>query len=139
MQAGVQTRPDMDIEEDINASLRDFSPLKAARFFFQIRSTNGNIKVRGNSGSPQAKWVLLEYIQKIRGVIEVDMSDLHDDESLRLNLGAILPEGILVNVQFGSVVLISKLPDDNREILHKVRSLAGIRRVVMSYDGVEIN
>lgn len=139
MQASVQTRPDMDIEDDINASLRDFSPLKAARFFFQVRSTNGNIKVRGNSGSPQAKRVLLEYIRKIRGVIEVDMSDLHDDESLRLNLGAILPEGILVNVQFGSVVLISKLPDGNRELLHKVRSLAGIRRVVMSHDGVDIN
>jgi hypothetical protein len=139
MQAGVQTRPDMDIEDDINASLRDFSPLKAARFFFQVRSTNGNIKVRGNSGSPQAKRVLGEYIHRIRGVNNVDLSDLHDDESIRLKLGGMLPEGILVSVQFGSVVLISTLPDGNREILHKVRSLAGVRRVVMNHDGVEVN
>ena len=138
MQTGVPMRSDIDIEDDINASLRDFSPLKAARFFFQIRSTNGSIRVRGNSGSPQAKRVLLEYIRKTRGVSEIDMSDLHDDESLRLNIGSFLPEDILVTVQYGSVVLISKLPDGNREILKRVRSLAGIRRVVMSYDGIEI-
>jgi hypothetical protein len=139
VQLEVQTRPDMDIEDDISASLRDFSPLKAARFFFQIRSTKGNIKVRGNTGSPQAKQVLLEYIRKTRGVLNVDMSDLHDDESIQLNLGSMLPEGILVKVQFGSVVLISKLPEGNQEILQRVRTFAGVRRVVMSYNGVAIN
>src|SRR5260221_1705693 len=119
----VQARPDIDIEDDINATLRDFSPLRAARSFFKVKSTNGIINVKGNSGSPQAKHVLLEYIQKIPGVVAVDMSDLHDDESIRLNLGSILPEGILVNVQFGSVVLVSNLSDGNRELLHKVRSI----------------
>ena len=95
--------------------------------------------MKGNSGSPQVKRVLLEYIQKSRGVVNVNMSDLYDDESIRLDIGSIVPEGILVNVQFGSVVLISELPDGNREILQKVRSIAGIRQVVMSYHGVAVN
>ena len=128
----------MDIEDDINAVLRNFSPLKAARRFFKVQATDGNVKVSGNSGSPQAKHVLLDYIKKTSGVINVDMSTLYDDENIRLNIGGVVPEGILVNVQFGSVVLDSKLPDGNQETLRRVRSVAGIRKVVMSYHGVEI-
>ncbi len=139
MQPEVQTRPDMDIEDDINASLRRFAPLMAARRFFKIQCIGGHVKVRGNSGSPQSKRVLLDHIQKTRGVINVDLSDLYDDETIRLNIGAILSEGIQVNVQFGAVVLISKWLDSNPDILHKVSSVAGIRRIVVRSDGVELN
>ena len=135
----VQTRPDMDIEEDINAVLRNFSPLKAARRYFKVQSTNGNVKVSGNSGSPQAKHVLLDYIKKTRGVINVDMTTFYDDEDIRLNIGGMVPDGIRVNVQFGSVVLDSKLPNGDQEILRRVQSAAGIRQVVMSDRRVEIN
>jgi hypothetical protein len=132
MQTEIQTRLDADIEDDILVSLRRFGPLIAARRFFKIQSIRGQVTVTGNSGSPQAKHVLRDYIEKIRGVLNIDMSDLHDDETIRLNIGAVVPEGILVNVQFGSVVLISKSQKAAPEILDKVRSIAGIRHVMMA-------
>jgi hypothetical protein len=139
MQSEVQMRPDMDIEEDINGSLRDFAPLKAARGFFKIQSTSGNVKLSGNVGSPQAKLMLLHYVLKTAGVTNVDMSDLYDDEDIRLNVGGIIPEGILVNVQFGRVVLSSTLPDGHQETLRRVQSAAGIRKVEMSYYGAAMD
>ena len=138
MQPVGQMRPDMDIEEDINASLREFSPLKAARGFFRIQSTRGKVTVSGNVGSPQARRMLLHYVLKTAGVSNVDMSDLYDDADLRLNIGGMIPDGILVSVHFGSVVLNSKLPDDHQETLRRVRSSAGIRKVVMSNYGNQI-
>lgn len=101
-----------------------------------MRSTNGNIKVRGNTGSAQIKQVLLDCIQKIRGVANIDMSDLHDDETLRLNIGAILPEGVSMNVQFGVVALVSHSADGNKMIVQRVRAIDGIRKVTMSCDGI---
>jgi hypothetical protein len=138
MQPEGQMRPDMDIEEDISASLRDFSPLKAARGFFEIQSTDGSVKVSGNVGSPQARQMLLRYVLKTSGVSHVDMSNLYDDEELRLTIGGMIPDGILVSVHFGSVVLNSKLPNGHQETLRRVRSAAGIRKVVMSNYGAEI-
>lgn len=139
VQLEVQTRPDMDIEDDIRASLRSHSPLKAAQHFFKVQSTNGKVRVSGNIGSPQAKRVLLNYITKISGVSTIDMSDLYDDEYLRLIIGGMAHEGLLVNVLFGRVLLDSTLPDGNQETLRRVRSVAGIRNVVMRYQGIEIN
>ncbi len=133
-----QQRPDMDIEEDINASLRDFSPLKATRSFFKIQSTSGSVKISGNVGSPQARLMLLHYVLKTSGVSNVDMSTLYDDEQLRLNIGGMVPDGILVSVHFGSVVLNSRLPGNHQETLRRVRSAAGIRKVVMLSCGTEV-
>lgn len=132
IQSAVRTRPDVDIEEDINASLRQFSPLQTARIFYEVQSTNGNVEVRGNSGSLVAKRVLLEVIRRVVGVVDVDMSNLYDDETLLQKIGAIVPYGVLVNVHFGTVVLVGKLPDDHQELLWKVRSVKGVRTVVLS-------
>jgi BON domain len=131
-------RPDVDIEEDINSSLRDFSPLKAARGFFRIQSTSGNVTVSGNVGSPQAKHMLRRYVLKTSGVSNVDMSNLYDDEQLRLNIGGMIPDDILVSVHFGNVVLNSRRPDGHQETLRRVRSAAGIRKVVMGNSGIKI-
>ncbi|HVO44257.1 MAG TPA: hypothetical protein VMT34_16635, partial [Aggregatilineales bacterium] len=119
MQSELQTasRPDMDIEEDITVSLRNFAPLRTARGFLSYQSTNGHVKISGNVGSPQSKIVLLDFVQKIPGVIDSDMNDLHDDEEIRLNVGQLVPPGVLVSVQFGTVILSGSLPNDIAELL----------------------
>jgi osmotically-inducible protein OsmY len=125
----------VDIEEAINVSLRRFSPLQAVRSFFEVQSTNGNVKVHGNSGSLVAKRVLFEVIKRTIGVVDVDMNSFYDDESLLYEIGAIVPDGVLVNVHFGTVVLAGKFPDDHQELVRKVRSVGGVRTVVMSHNG----
>ena len=138
MQPAVQitTRPDLDIEEDITLALRNYSPLKAARGFLTYQSIHGHVKVSGNVGSLPTKQVLLNAIKKIPGVLACDSSDLHDDEEIRLAVGQLVPDGLQVNVQCGTVILIGTLPDNSPELLDKVHAVPGVRKVVTNHPAV---
>jgi hypothetical protein len=139
MQPDTTKRPDMDIEEDINLIFRHFAPLKAARGFIAYQSHDGYVTVSGNVGSPQAKHVLLDRIKLIPGVVDCEANSLYDDETIRIGLGNLLPDGVSANVLYGTVVLFGKLPNDNADVLKQMNAVSGIRKVVMSYRGVNID
>lgn len=129
MDTNHQVRPDIDIEEEIRGFIRSYDPLKQARGHFQFSCVNGNVKVWGHVRTVQAKRVLIDNIYPdIEGVVSLDASGLYDDESLRLEVGRLLPPGVLVRFNYGSVVLTFPESIQNAdEVLDKVKRIPGIR------------
>ena len=66
------------------------------------------------------------------GVVAVEADDLHSDEALRITLGKLIPPGVLVNVDFGRVVLGGQLPARRKPeaLVKKIEAVPGVRRVI---------
>lgn len=126
-----ERRPDVDIEEEIELLIRSFAPLKASRGYFSVKCTDGHVVVAGNIRSPQARRVLLDNLPHIRGVVNVDSTNLFDDEMVRLSVGQLLPAGVLASVHYGAVALTGQLPAGVSAdlIVDTVRGVKGVRRV----------
>lgn len=126
-------RPDLDIEEDIQNFIAHYPPLNHDRKHLHIEIVNGVVTVRGHVQTPNTKHYLIENLQKIEGVAQVQTDDLHDDETLRLEAGRIVPPGIQVSVDFGVIVLTGRSTDPNRTDLAVAEQLArlpGVKKVV---------
>ncbi len=125
------SRPDVDIEEDIDQLIRSYSPLKASRPYFTYKAADGVVVLTGNVRSPQARRVLLDNIPHINGVKSIQSDALHDDETIRLAVGPILPNGVYANVHFGAVALTGSLPNGATAdgLIRAAGAVAGVRRV----------
>lgn len=133
-------RPDLDIEEDISTFLRTFAPLKAARPYIACKSTMGHVKLSGCVGSAPARYVLLENIGKIQGVVDCDSSELYDDEQIRMNVGPFMPENVFATVRYGAVVITGYFPDIEaaRALIGKLKGVPGVRKVGIIYNDMVI-
>src|SRR5215468_7854754 len=129
------SRPDVDIEEEIDLLVRSFAPLKASRGYFTAKTRNGNVKLRGNIRTPQARLVLLDNIPHIRGVVSCDADELYDDEMIRFSVGHLLPPGVKSNVHYGAVALTGSLPDgaSAEAIMEAIHAVKGVSRVVADF------
>jgi osmotically-inducible protein OsmY len=128
------TRPDVDIAEDIRDFIRGYDPLKQARDYFEFSVHEGVVVIKGNVRTIQAQRVLEDGLPDIAGVGRLDSSDLHNDEDLRLHLGK-LPHGVMARVNFGYVVLTGSLPagTEAEGLIAKVEKLPGVRKVVTQF------
>ena len=126
-----ERRPDVDIEEEIELLTRSFAPLKASRGYFTVKCTDGHVVAAGNIRSPQARRVLLDNLPHIRGVVDVDSTNLYDDEMVRLSVGQLLPAGVLASVHYGAVALTGRLPEGASAdmIVNSIQAVKGVRRV----------
>lgn len=124
-------RPDVDIEEDVAQLIRSYSPLKASHSYFKYQAHDGVVSLIGNVRSPQARRVLIDNVPNIAGVKQVDASALYDDETIRLAVGSLLPDGVMASVHFGAVALTGRLPAGASadEVTQKVGAIAGVKRV----------
>jgi osmotically-inducible protein OsmY len=131
----IEKRSDLDIQEDIEALVRGFAPLKASRGYFSAQSVNGKVILKGNVRNPQARRVLLDNVPHIPGVALCDASELYDDEMIRFAVGQLLPPGISSNVHYGSVALVGKLPDgvSADAVVEAVSAVKGVRRVANDF------
>lgn len=121
-------RPDIDIAEDIRDFLRSYDPLKQARGHFSFLVEDGHVILTGNVRSMQARRVLVDNVPDIPGVVSMDEGGLFDDETIRLELGKAVPRGVLVRVNYGSVVVSFPQPLPNEaEIVEKVKAIPGVR------------
>ncbi|MEP7286283.1 MAG: BON domain-containing protein [Chloroflexota bacterium] len=131
-----ERRPDVDIEEEIEALTRSFAPLKASRGYFTAKSVDGHVKVVGNVRSPQARQVLLDNIPNIKGVVSCEGSELYDDEMIRFAVGQLLPPGVVAGVHYGAVALTGKLPEGVQPdtITKAASGVKGVKRVVTDFN-----
>jgi osmotically-inducible protein OsmY len=125
-------RPAEDISEDIAALIRRFQPLAQSRHWFTYTVAEGVVTVRGNIKSPVGARVLLDNLPDIPGVVAVNAADLHDDPTLRVAVGKLLPPGIVITIDFGRVVLSGQLPPRRKPeaLIRKIEAVPGVRRVI---------
>ena len=133
--AETQTTPirtDIDILDDIQRWVNTYPPLVNDRRHVEINVQEGVAHLSGHVKTPITKRYVRENLRQVEGVVSVNDSELHDDETIRLALGNVLPEGVIANVQWGTVILSgTPLSDaDLQALVAKIDTVAGVIRVV---------
>ncbi|MCS7071953.1 MAG: BON domain-containing protein [Anaerolinea sp.] len=121
-------RIDSDIVEDIHTIIVKYPPTNNDRHHIHVRVEDGVAYLSGHVQTPIHRRYLQEKVALVNGVREVNVTELHDDETIRLEVGAVVPEGTQVNVRYG-VVLLSGAPIDEA-VAERVASMPGVVRVV---------
>lgn len=121
-------RIDSDIVEDIHTIIVKYPPTNNDRHHIHVRVEDGVAYLSGHVQTPIHRRYLQEKVALVNGVREVNVTELHDDETIRLDVGAVVPEGTQVNVRYG-VVLLSGAPIDEA-VAERVAGMPGVVRVV---------
>ena len=127
------TRPDIDILDSLQLWMTGYPPLVNDRNHIQVRVEAGVVILSGNIKTPITRNYLLSHIKQIAGVQGVDDSALYDDETIRLNVGQVLTNGTIGQVEWGTVILAGKLPEGDvlDALIERIGKIAGVKRVVI--------
>jgi osmotically-inducible protein OsmY len=127
-------RHDLDIREDIYRLMSHYPPLNHDRHQIEVEVEDGVVKLRGYARSRPTYRYLLDHIPSIRGVRAVDADELFCDEILRLDLGRLVPYGVIVNLEYGTAILTGRLPEDYsiEKLVKQIAQVRGVHRVVTS-------
>ncbi|MCA9909086.1 MAG: BON domain-containing protein [Anaerolineae bacterium] len=127
------TRPDIDILDAVQLWMTGYPPLVNDRNHIQVRVEAGVVILSGNIKTPITRNYLLSHIKQIAGVQGVDDSALYDDETIRLNVGQVLTNGTIGQVEWGTVILAGKLPEGDvlDALIERIGKIAGVKRVVI--------
>jgi osmotically-inducible protein OsmY len=132
-------RPDIDILEDIEDRIAHYPPAMRDRHHIQISVQRGQVTLTGNVLSPNTRAVLLDAIPLLPGVQSVNADELHDDESIRLEVGRLVePGSMFARVAYGIVVLSGRAPAGKsaEEYARQVSLVPGVRSVVTAFKNV---
>ncbi|MBZ0277223.1 MAG: BON domain-containing protein [Anaerolineae bacterium] len=132
----IEQRPDVDIVGDIEHLIAHYPPLQHDRGYFTVSVTAGVVTVSGHVQSPITRRYMMDALPEVPGVVAVQAESLHDDQSIRLEAGRIVPSNVQVaRVQFGIVVLGGSLPADAtaEAVVADVQQVAGVRQVVTTF------
>lgn len=130
------TRPDIDIEMDIQNLIAHYPPLAHDQHHFDYDVDNGVVTVSGNLKSRINHEYLLTQLPKITGVKSIQSQDLANDDDIRLDAAKLAPTGIFVNVEYGIIKLTGRLEEGANvdglvgDISQRVR---GIQRIYTSF------
>src|SRR5262249_42871049 len=97
----VATRPDVDIDLDLQQIIRNYPPLNNDRHHIYITVSNGDVTVHGHTKTPMNRRILASRFRNVTGVRAVNIDELYDDETIRQTAGKIIPSGALVTSDYG--------------------------------------
>ena len=131
MVMATQSRPDEDIELDIQRLIKSYPPLNNDRHHLNIGVAEGKASISGHLKTPMTRRYLISAVQRVPGVASVSSDGLYDDETIRLQAGKMVPPGVLVSSDYGVMVLAGKLDEASRDaLIKKLEQIAGVKRVV---------
>lgn len=130
-----EVRTDQDILEDLHTLVRTYDPLKISRPFLRFEVHNGYVKVIGHVSSARTEHLFSQEILKVEGVAAVNIDDLFDDETLRFEIGKLLPTGTRIRINHGHVVLTGFKPTDKtvEELMNDVGEMPGVQSVITQF------
>lgn len=123
-------RIDGDIVEDIRTIIVKYPPTNNDRHHIDVRVEEGVAHLSGHVQTLIHRRYLQDKVALVSGVRAVDVDELYDDETIRLDVGALVPEGVQVNVLYGTVLLGGVGADD--ALAQQVTAMPGVARVVTS-------
>lgn len=125
------TRPDVDILADIEAAIGQYPPMVNDRRHVKIVVLDGAVSVFGHVKTAITCTYLQDTIAQIEGVRSVDISALYNDDTIRRDIGSLIPFGVWANVEYGHVILTGRLSGetDPNSLINQVRSVPGVRDV----------
>lgn len=128
-------RPDEDILVDVDTLIVHYPPLVNDRHQFHVSVVGGTVTLSGYVKTPMTRRYLIDGVTVTPGVTQVSADGLYDDETLRIEVGGVVPAGVIVNVEYGAVILSGRIPAGKTEadVVDSLRSIPGIRRVITSF------
>lgn len=128
-------RPDVDILADIEAVIVHYPPLQQDRHHFKVRVQSGSVVISGHVRTPITRRYLLDRVGTVADVTEIDATNLHTEEEIRLAAAKVVPDGVLVNVRYGVVILNGKLPEGvtAEAVAQAFKTIPGVERVAESF------
>ncbi len=130
------SRPDVDIEADIQDLIAHYPPLQSDRFHLKVMVKDGIVTLAGHTKSRITRGYLIERVQGVAGVQAVNYAALYDEETIRLDVGRCLAQGVIANAAYGTVVLTGSLPKgiEAASVVNEVARVAGVENVVTKFD-----
>lgn len=127
--------PDIDIHDEVNNVITRYPPLAADRHQIRVLVNNGIVYVGGHVKSRPSARYLLDAIARINGVRGVNGNALYDEETLRIEVGRVLPVGVLANTRYGTVILSGRLPEGvtHDDLAARLSTIPGVERVVSNF------
>jgi osmotically-inducible protein OsmY len=137
--APVERHP-LDIEHDIHELIHTYAPLRHDRHRVHITVNDGHVVLSGYIKAIPTYEYLVNNVPLIDGVKSVDSTNLHEDETIRREVGQVVPAGIQVNIEYGAVILSGSLPQGVtiEELAQKVGMVPGVHRVISSMLGENV-
>ena len=134
------TRPDIDIEEDIRNLIAHYPPLVSDRHQLRIEARHGEVLLSGHVRSLITRRYLLDQVRAIAGVVGVNADQLYCEETIRIESGRPIPQGVIANAIYGTVVLTGTLPTGTNaeDVVRNVALIPGVQRVVTKFQSSEV-
>lgn len=129
------SRADGDILNDVERLIYQYPPLNNDRHQFKATVKNGVVSVSGYVQTWNTRRYLELNLPKINGVTGIDLSRLFDDDSIRIELGQVVPVGVIANVNYGTVVLTGDVPEGMtaEQVAAQIGTIQGVRRAVTAF------
>jgi hypothetical protein len=134
----VKARSDQEIHDEIGRLVAHYPPLQKDRNAFQVRVEGGQVTVSGHVSSPNIRTYFVNLLAQVPGVTAVQADDLHDDQTIRLEIARRLPPGLMVaRVVYGQVVLTGEPPAGMPDsvLMNLVAGVRGVSRVLTGFGG----
>ncbi len=130
------SRPDVDIEADIQDVIAHYPPLQSDWHQLHINVTGGVVALSGHTRSKVSRTYLIERVQALRGVTAVTREELYDEDTIRREVGQRTPTGVFANARYGTVILTGSLPEgvDATQVVNDVAQVAGVQQVVTKFE-----
>jgi len=130
-----RTISDLDVEAAIHHATTNYAPLMHDRHRVKFSVDEGVVTLSGYVKAAPTYRYLLNHIDDVKGVKEVVVQDFYSDEEIRRDVGQAVPPGVLVTLEYGSVILSGNLPADAQaeDIVKRVALVPGVHRVLTSF------
>lgn len=130
------TRPDVDIEEDIRDLIAHYPPLQADRHHLDIAVHDGTVELFGHVKSLVTRRYLVDRVAQLAGVYTVDSDRLYSEETIRLEAGQRIPNGVIANVVYEVVILTGQPPAGTSvdDIVRELSLIPGVEQVRTKFD-----
>jgi osmotically-inducible protein OsmY len=134
-QAAVE-RTDLDILSDIEHIITQYPPLMKDRHAIKLQVKDGHVTVTGHVQTPSTRRYFLDLLPDVVDVRSVDADAFYVDESIRLEIGKVLPVGGMVGkIQHGVVILVGSLPAGRsvESVVKPVSQIPGVVQVIPNF------
>jgi osmotically-inducible protein OsmY len=132
----ISQRDDTAVLSDIHHLIATYPPLTKDRHALQVTVQKGAVTVSGHVQTPSTRRYFLDKLAQLPGVSAVKSDEFYEDQTLRIEVGKIIPVGVIVaRVQYGVVVVSGQLPDGMTEedLGRHIQTVPGVKRVVTAF------
>ncbi len=128
-------RPDADIRADIHHMEISYPPLVNDRHQVNFEVEKGAVTVTGYVKGPPTYAYVIKQLNAIPGIKSLDHAQFYCDSDLRLDVGKAVPAGVIVMLEYGTVVLSGHAPTETsvESIVRQVGLIDGVRRVITNF------